>query len=111
MATDFLSPFALWPDMTAAPPPEADRTRTGFAPPQSRDVTWVGRALAVGGALLSAIYLANLGVGVVELIPDNIPVAGNIDEVLFTLLLIYCLRRLGIDLAPHMQSRLGQRKP
>lgn len=30
--------------------------------------------------LLSALYLANIGAGIVEIIPDNIPAAGNIDE-------------------------------
>lgn len=30
--------------------------------------------------LLSALYLLNLGLGFVELIPDNIPVFGNLDE-------------------------------
>ena len=33
----------------------------------------------------------------VELIPDNIPVAGNLDEVLASIILLRCLLALGID--------------
>lgn len=53
--------------------------------------------MAVTG-LLSAIYLMNIGVGVVELIPDNIPLAGNIDEAIAILLLINALAYFGIHL-------------
>lgn len=31
-------------------------------------------------ALVGLVYISNLGAGVIELIPDNIPLAGNIDE-------------------------------
>jgi hypothetical protein len=41
--------------------------------------------------LLSAAYLANIGAGVIELIPDNFPVIGNLDEAGATLLLLNCL--------------------
>ena len=34
--------------------------------------------LGIGGA----IYLLNLGFGIGELIPDNLPLAGNLDEAL-----------------------------
>ena len=54
---------------------------------------------------MSLIYLANFDAGIWELIPDIFPVIGNIDEALFTLLLVYCLRKLGIDLLPHLRSR------
>jgi len=48
--------------------------------------------------LLSALYLTNIGAGVIELIPDNFPVIGNIDEAGATLLLLYCLDYFGINL-------------
>ena len=48
--------------------------------------------------LLSALYLANIGVGVVELIPDNLPGVGNIDEFAASLILINCLAYFGVDL-------------
>ena len=38
-----------------------------------------------------------LAFGVAELIPDNIPVAGNLDELLASLLLIRSLLYLGLD--------------
>ena len=47
--------------------------------------------------LLSAAYLANIGVGVIELIPDNVPVIGNLDEAGATLLLLHCLSYFGIN--------------
>ena len=30
--------------------------------------------------VVAALYLANIGAGVIELIPDNIPIIGNLDE-------------------------------
>src|SRR3954468_8253956 len=98
--------------MTAAPTPETDRPQGELITTPSPEVvhasqtTWLGQLAAAAGAILAVLYLSNVGLGVAELIPDNIPLAGNIDEVLFTLLLVYCLRRLGIDLAPHLASRL-----
>jgi hypothetical protein len=48
--------------------------------------------------LISLLYLLNIGIGVIELIPDNIPIVGNLDEATATILLINYLRYLGIDL-------------
>lgn len=48
--------------------------------------------------LLSALYLLNIGAGIFELIPDNIPVIGNIDEAAATILLLNCLAYFGLDL-------------
>jgi hypothetical protein len=48
--------------------------------------------------ILSAAYLANIGAGVVEFVPDNIPLLGNIDEAGATLLLLNCLAYFGINL-------------
>lgn len=39
--------------------------------------------------IASAVYLLNLGGGVVEVIPDNIPVAGNLDEGLAAAIITY----------------------
>lgn len=63
--------------------------------------------LAGAGALLSAAYLSNLGAGVIEFIPDNIPGIGNIDEVLATALLIYCLNTLGLN--PITKSKMSNK--
>lgn len=48
--------------------------------------------------LLAAAYLVNLGAGIVEFVPDNLPIIGNLDEAGATLLLINCLSYFGVDL-------------
>ena len=54
-------------------------------------------ALALG--LLSVLYLLNPGVGFIEIIPDNLPIIGNLDEVGATLLLLRCLGYFGFDVS------------
>ena len=44
------------------------------------------------------MYLLNIGAGFIELIPDNIPLVGNLDEAGAAALLIMCLSYFGIDL-------------
>lgn len=58
------------------------------------------RGGAVCGVLVSLLFLLNTGFGVVEILPDNLPFIGNLDEVGFTGLLLYCLRVLGVELLP-----------
>lgn len=48
--------------------------------------------------LVCLIYLLNPTMGVFELIPDNIPLIGNLDEVGATALLFYSLRYFGYDI-------------
>ncbi len=48
--------------------------------------------------LLALLYLLNPGAGIFELIPDNIPYIGNLDEAGAVALLLACLRYFGIDL-------------
>ena len=48
--------------------------------------------------LISTMYLLNIGAGFLELIPDNIPLVGNLDEAAAAALLIMCLGYFGIDL-------------
>lgn len=59
--------------------------------------------------LLSLIYLTNPGAGIVELIPDNIPGMGNLDEGLAAFLLLNCLAYFGLDFRNIFYSR--QAKP
>jgi hypothetical protein len=54
--------------------------------------------------IISMLYLLNIGVGVIELIPDNIPFVGNLDEAGAAALLIMCLRYFGIDLTKIFQK-------
>jgi hypothetical protein len=48
-------------------------------------------------AVISSFYLLNIGVGVIELIPDNIPFVGNLDEVGAVMILFMCLQHFGVD--------------
>jgi uncharacterized membrane protein YkvA (DUF1232 family) len=46
---------------------------------------------------ISVLYLINPTAGIIELIPDNIPLVGNIDEGIATTLIISCLGYFGFD--------------
>jgi uncharacterized membrane protein YkvA (DUF1232 family) len=48
--------------------------------------------------LIALIYLLNPSAGFIELIPDNIPFIGNLDEGAAMILLIGSLRHFGVDL-------------
>lgn len=47
--------------------------------------------------LFSLLYLFNPGAGIFELIPDNIPFVGNLDEAAAAAMLLACLRYFGYD--------------
>ena len=64
--------------------------------------------LSLAGAILSIAYLMNPSAGFIEGIPDNIPLIGNLDEATATIVLLYCLSNLGINLLPG--ARQGLRK-
>lgn len=48
--------------------------------------------------LVSLLYLLNPGLGFIEIIPDNLPILGNLDEAAATILLLECLAYFGCDL-------------
>ena len=48
--------------------------------------------------LLAALYILNPTAGVFEIIPDNLPLVGNLDEAAAVALLLMCLKYFGIDL-------------
>jgi hypothetical protein len=48
--------------------------------------------------LISFIYLLNPTAGFIELIPDNIPIIGNLDEAGATAVVLFSLRYYGVDL-------------
>ena len=54
---------------------------------------------------VSVIYLINPGVGVFELLPDNLPLVGNLDEALATALLIAVLREFDIDVTKFLRPQ------
>ena len=59
----------------------------------------MGKNLLVGAVgILGLIYLINPTAGFFELIPDNIPIIGNLDEAAAAALVLASLRHFGIDL-------------
>lgn len=54
---------------------------------------WLTNILYFGAMALLVAYLLNPGAGVFELIPDNAPVFGNLDEAAATAALIALFRR------------------
>lgn len=61
--------------------------------------------------LAATFYLVNPGAGIFELIPDNLPFLGNLDEVGATALLLACLRYFGIDPISLFQRRRKEEGP
>lgn len=65
-------------------------------------------------AVIAGIYLINPTAGILELIPDNIPFVGNMDEAAATLILLNTLRHYGLDLtrlyARPREEQLGERR-
>ena len=47
--------------------------------------------MVVGAGVVGAIYVLNPTAGIIELIPDNFPIVGNLDEAAATALVINCL--------------------
>lgn len=56
--------------------------------------------------LLAALYILNPTAGVFEIIPDNLPLVGNLDEAAAVALLLMCLKYFGIEL-PDIFRRSG----
>ena len=50
--------------------------------------------LNIGIAILCAFYIINPTAGILEFIPDNLPVVGNLDEATATAGLLYALSNL-----------------
>ncbi len=67
-------------------------------PGKKGERTVFGSVLVGLFGVIGAVYLLNPGWGVIELIPDNIPVIGNLDEAAATMLLISALAYFGIDI-------------
>lgn len=59
--------------------------------------------------IVSLFYLINPGAGFLELIPDNFPLIGNLDEAAATLLLLNSLAYFGLDLR-HLFRRPEQKR-
>lgn len=67
-------------------------------------------SLIIGGlGVISVIYILNPGAGVIELIPDNIPIIGNLDEAAAVTILISCLAYFGVDLGNLFGRKSGSK--
>ncbi|MBN1963660.1 MAG: DUF1232 domain-containing protein [Anaerolineae bacterium] len=90
-------PFPLPPGYTVAPPgqpyPPQAYYETPAQPPNA-----ITRLAVLVVTLIAAIYLANPGAGLIELIPDVIPVLGNLDEATALALLFSGLNFFGLNL-------------
>lgn len=56
-------------------------------------------------AILSVIYLLNPGAGFIELLPDNFPFVGNLDEATAAAVLLACARYFGFDFSRFFGKR------
>ncbi|UCF68363.1 MAG: DUF1232 domain-containing protein [Acidobacteriota bacterium] len=83
--------------MTTGPPYRPDRPLTGGA-----------RLAALIGVAASSLYLINPTAGIFELLPDNLPLIGNIDEAAAAGLLLFCLRELGVDVLELSRRLFGR---
>lgn len=63
------------------------------------------RLLVVLAGVLALLYLLNPTLGIFELVPDNIPFVGNLDEATATMVLLAALRYFGWDLTDLFKKR------
>jgi hypothetical protein len=71
-------------------------------PPSGEKPIW-SKALAWGVLALGGLYLLNPGAGV-DLLPDFIPVVGNLDEAAVVFIVLGALRYLNIPLPDFIES-------
>jgi hypothetical protein len=69
-----------------------------------------GRALAWAGLVVGGLYLINPTAGIFELIPDNFPIVGNLDEAAALFLILSTMSYLGMHL-PEFLERWIQPAP
>lgn len=62
------------------------------------------KIIALLGGIIGVIYIINPTAGIIELIPDNIPFIGNLDEAAAVVLILGCLRHFNIDLTKYFRS-------
>jgi len=72
--------------------------------PTSKQTSILKKVIAVLVACISALYLINPTLGLFELLPDALPIIGNLDEAFFTLALVSALGALGLEL-PFLRRR------
>jgi len=66
------------------------------------------KTLAYFLLLIFLFYVLNPSAGIFELLPDNFPVVGNLDEVFASALILGILKYLGIDVLRFVrQGKIG----
>lgn len=60
--------------------------------------------------IIALLYLLNIGAGIIELIPDNFPFIGNLDEASAVVLLLMCLKYFGFDLRKIFNKETKQKQ-
>ena len=60
--------------------------------------------------MLSLIYILNPSLGVFEILPDNLPFVGNLDEATATYLIILALKEYGLDLTRFLNPSKNKEK-
>jgi len=77
-------------DDSPAPAPELGPLKGSGAGPKS----CLGSVVALLGVALGGLYVINPGAGMIELIPDIVPLFGNLDEAAASAMLIFGLQYL-----------------
>ena len=60
--------------------------------------------------IISLIYLFNPTAGILELIPDNFPIVGNLDEAAACAIVLAAFRYYGVDLTGFIGRRFNDDK-
>lgn len=68
------------------------------------------KALFTLSGILGLIYILNPSLGVFEILPDNLPILGNLDEATATYLIILALKEHGLDLTKFISSPKSKSK-
>lgn len=63
------------------------------------------KVMYIFGVIIGVIYIINPGAGIIEFIPDNMPIIGNLDEAAAVILILKCLRELGYDVTKNKKKK------
>ena len=77
--------------------------------PQEPKRSCLGSLAAAGALVVSGIYMLNPTWGV-DLLPDNLPIVGNLDEAFFTVVFLSSLAYFGLEI-PFLSRRYGVGRP
>lgn len=66
---------------------------------------YIKHFIVILGGISGALYLLNPTAGMIEVLPDNLPYIGNLDEGAATILVLGCLRFYGLDLIDFFKKK------